>query len=158
MRLWHKDLIPVLPDKQLLGQWRECCAIASNIANKGTPNHILVNKIMDYNIDHFWSYGKYIANEMERRSFKVDFEKFNQWFPFGGYEFIPIDKLFYLWHNDRYLAQCFCNLQEKYDCGAIGWYDYEPIYCMYKRVTKKKLATVFDGIASELVTKYDLPL
>ena len=23
------------------------------------------------------------------------------------------------WHNDRYLVQCYNNLQEKYDCGAI---------------------------------------
>jgi uncharacterized protein (TIGR02328 family) len=35
MRLWHKDLIPILPDKQLLGQWRECCLIAKNIKEKG---------------------------------------------------------------------------------------------------------------------------
>lgn len=25
-----------------------------------------------------------------------------------------------LWHNDRYLIQCYYNLQEKYDCGAIS--------------------------------------
>ena len=48
MRLWHVDLIDVLPRKQLLSQWRECCAIAKSIADKGTPNHILVNKITDY--------------------------------------------------------------------------------------------------------------
>jgi uncharacterized protein (TIGR02328 family) len=34
MRLWHKDLISVLPRQQLLGQWRECCLIARNIAEK----------------------------------------------------------------------------------------------------------------------------
>ena len=48
MRLWHKDLIAFLPRKQLLGQWRECCAIARNIAVNGTPNHVLVNKVLDY--------------------------------------------------------------------------------------------------------------
>ena len=35
MRLWHKDLIDSLPRKQLLGQWRECCAIIKNIKEKG---------------------------------------------------------------------------------------------------------------------------
>lgn len=30
MRLWHKDLIPALPRKQLLGQWRELCAISDD--------------------------------------------------------------------------------------------------------------------------------
>lgn len=43
MRLWHKELIPYLPRQQLIAQWRECCAIASNLASKGTPNHLLVN-------------------------------------------------------------------------------------------------------------------
>ena len=52
MRLWHKDLIKVLPNNQLIGQWRECCAIAVNIKNKGFPNHILVNRIMDYKRSH----------------------------------------------------------------------------------------------------------
>lgn len=35
MRLWHKDLIEVLPRQQLLGQWRECCAIAKKPEGKG---------------------------------------------------------------------------------------------------------------------------
>ena len=48
MRLWHKDLIGVLPQKQLVSQWRECCAIVRNIAVNGSPNHIPVNKVMDY--------------------------------------------------------------------------------------------------------------
>ena len=48
MRCWHKDLISVLPKQQLLGQWRECCLIAKNIAEQGTPNHILVNRIFNY--------------------------------------------------------------------------------------------------------------
>ena len=76
MRLWHKDLIPVLPDKQLLGQWRECCAIAKNIATKGTPNHLLVNKIMDYPIGHFYIYGVLVYTEMKARGFKCEFAKF----------------------------------------------------------------------------------
>ena len=30
MRLWHEQLIPVLPKNQLLGQYRECCALRGN--------------------------------------------------------------------------------------------------------------------------------
>lgn len=63
MRLWHKDLIQILPKNQLLSQWRECCCIARNIAVNGTPNHILVNKIMDYGIAHFYSYTKLVYLE-----------------------------------------------------------------------------------------------
>lgn len=29
MRIWHKDLIPVLPREQLVAQWKECSAIAA---------------------------------------------------------------------------------------------------------------------------------
>ena len=30
MRLWHQDLIKLLPREQLLGQNRECCALRGN--------------------------------------------------------------------------------------------------------------------------------
>lgn len=50
MRLWHYKLISYLPRQQLIAQWRECCAIANNLASKGTLNHLLVNKITEYPI------------------------------------------------------------------------------------------------------------
>lgn len=125
MRLWHKYLIPYLPRQQLLGQWRECCRIAKNIAEHGTPNHILVNKIMDYPIAHFRTYSYFVADEMYQREYKVDKRKFDQYFKLS---FI-IDEyyLFEEWHNDRYLAQCFFNLQEKYDCGGITEAEWDKI-------------------------------
>lgn len=120
MRLWHKDLIPYLPRQQLLGQWRECCCIVRNIAMLGTPNHILVNKVMDYPMGHFWYYGLCVMEEMENRGYKCDFNKFKRWFN-NPYTFpTPTnDGLFEDWHNNRYLVQCLYNLQEKYDCGGI---------------------------------------
>ena len=33
MRLWHEQLIPILPKNQLLGQHRECCAIRGDGMN-----------------------------------------------------------------------------------------------------------------------------
>jgi uncharacterized protein (TIGR02328 family) len=80
MRLWHKDLIDSLPRKQLLGQWRECCAIIKNIKEKGTPNHLLVNKIMDYDLKHFYTYGLYVFIETEHRDYKCNLRKFDQYF------------------------------------------------------------------------------
>lgn len=127
MRLWHKDLIPVLPRQQLLAQWRECCAIASNIANKGTPNHILVNKILDYPSNHFEIYTFSVIDEMRKRDYKVNeksvinfsrnMNKAKEYFT----KRIILDKdsLFKGWHNNRYLLQCIMNLQEKYDCGMF---------------------------------------
>ena len=70
MRLWHKNLIEALPREQLVAQWRECSAIAGNIQTKGTPNHILVNKVLDYDFDHFITYSKMVKlSQEERKSF-----------------------------------------------------------------------------------------
>lgn len=123
MRLWHKVLIPYLPKQQLIAQWRECCAIASNLANKGTPNHILVNKILHYPICQFWIYSKLIVDEMELRGYKVskisknNFQKHYDLLKNNNFDSTCF--IFKDWHNERYLKQCLYNLQEKYDCDGI---------------------------------------
>ena len=135
MRLWHKDLVPVLPRKQLLSQWRECCAIASNIVNKGTPNHILVNKVLCYPIDNFNAYCKMVMMEMSRRGYIVSESVVT--ILFNNIETIR-DRLGYTatkqpevlfedWHNERYFWQCYFNLQEKYDCDGITKEEWLPI-------------------------------
>lgn len=129
MRLWHKDLIPGLPRQQLLGQWRECCLIAKNIAEKGTPNHLLVNKVMEYPREHFVTYAAHVAHEMEKRGYRVDINRFMKW---GGevQAFVRFSTIFAGWHNDRYLIQCFHNLEEKYDCGGISEEEWQKV-CFY---------------------------
>lgn len=130
MRLWHKDLIPYLPRQQLLGQWRECCAIARNISTNGTPNHVLVNKVMDYPVRHFWSYGHMIYDELKERGYMCDWRRFSIWFthlPDEDLMFVFPLELFPDWHNDRYLKQCLMNLQEKADCGAIPAEEWKKI-------------------------------
>ena len=117
MRLWHKDLIPVLPRQQLLGQWREVCCIARNIEVKGSPNHILVNKIMDYPTSHFNTYALAVYREMIKRKYTCDWEKYEKWCT--NKSIINLDDIFPNWHNDRYFWQCYYNLQEKHDCGGI---------------------------------------
>ena len=124
IRLWHKDLISVLPRQQLLGQWRECCLIAKNIAEKGTPNHILVNRVMDFPINHFYRYGIYIVEEMTRRGYYCDKQKFKKYFDTDQYQFVRMENVFPEWHNERYLRQCYYNLEEKYDCGGISEHEW----------------------------------
>ena len=129
MRLWHIDLIPALPDKQLRGQWRECCLIAKAISEKGTPNHLLVNKVMDYPIEHFINYTAAVCHEMFQRGYITEFSRFCQWIPFS-WEWLDvanISEVFPCWHNDRYFAQCYYNLEEKYDCGGISEEEFEKI-------------------------------
>ena len=80
MRLWHKSLISVLPRKQLLGQWRECCLIAKGIKENGTPNHLLVNKVTNYPPGYFLGYCRAIYSEMINRKYTVSWDKLTQYF------------------------------------------------------------------------------
>ena len=132
MRLWHKSLIPVLPRQQLLGQWRECCLIAKQISKNGTPNHILVDKIMDYPRTHFIAYGRLVYNEMKKRGYLCVWWKFIKWFKDEEINH-KFSTIFPDWHNERYLNQCLYNLQEKYDCGGIREYEWALIteYCNF---------------------------
>ena len=131
MRLWHKDLIIALPQQQLLGQWRECCLIAKLIHDNGTPNHILVNKVLDYPMSHFCYYGRLVMIELVRRHYQVNSDKFDQWLRNSDgtvpYPYPTYDELFENWHNERYLVQCIFNLQEKYDCGGISDEEWQRI-------------------------------
>lgn len=128
MRIWHKSLIPYLPREQLIAQWRECSAIAGSIIKNGTPNHILVNKILDYPIEEFIMYSILVRKEMSARGYKTMqsvMDKILSLNPqFDGDVPRP---LFKDWHNHRYLMQCFANLQEKYDCGGIKEEDWKKV-------------------------------
>lgn len=129
MRLWHKKLIYYLPRRQLISQWRECCCIAKNIKDKGTPNHVLVNPIMDYPIEHFIAYTHLVATEMTRRGYDCNRDKFAQYFAKGWDKYIILfSDIFNEWHNERYLKQCYYNLEEKADRGAISKEEWMKIY------------------------------
>ena len=140
MRLWHKDLVPYLPRKQLIGQWRECCLIAKGIAENGTPNHLLVNRVMDYPLDHFYQYTKSVYNEVTKRGHNARWGRFSVYFEVDDdSSFVFDDELFSDWHNDRYLRQCYYNLQEKYDCGGITeeeWRRIDECFGSLRGVTK----------------------
>jgi len=129
MRLWHKDLICVLPREQLVAQWRECSAIAGNILTKGTPNHILVNKIMDYPMDHFITYAAAVRAEMTNRSYRTMDSVWNKIIKVanGNYNILSLEEIYPEWMNNEYLAICYYNLKEKYMCGGIKENDFKHI-------------------------------
>ena len=137
MRLWHKSLIPFLPRLQLVSQWRECCCIAKSIAEKGTPNHILVNKIIDYPIDHFMQYCNLVSKEMHDRGYKCNTSRLTKWTHklTDTYRYIKNDDLFESWHDDIYLRQCLYNLEEKALCGGIPFEEWHKIYEAFKDFT-----------------------
>lgn len=148
IRIWHKSLLSYLPRQQLLGQWRECCCIAKNIAEKGTPNHILVNRIMDYPVTHWEAYCSLVILAMRYRGYKINTEKLYQWnrtiiienkLPKDNSDgLIDSKNIFSNWHNDRYLAQCMFNLEEKYNCKGITDEDWNVLLRGYKEITGKE--------------------
>lgn len=138
MRLWHKDLIKVLPRQQLMAQWRELCCIVRSIEKNGTPNHLLVNKVMDYPVMHFVRYSLDVVNEIKNRGYKVSKIKCKWFFEkVAEYSELFCDECFSPeiyegWHNNRYFKQCYCNLQEKYDCGGISQEEWDKIEAVFR--------------------------
>ena len=123
MRLWSYQLIPVLPNKMLVSQWRECLAIKRQW-EKGTLKHRLVSYVMDCDKKLFASYTRRVMQEMYNRNIKFKADLVREMIEFAGddpgYEN-------YLEHNERYLKQCLYNLQEKADRGIITKEEWQKI-------------------------------
>ena len=135
MRLWHKNLINALPREQLVSQWRECSSIASSIQKNGTPNHLLVNFVLDYDFDHFISYAYYVRQEMTYRGYRTMDTVWNkivalkpQW------KLLPLDEVYPHKMSDFYLKVCYYNLAEKDSCGGISISDWNKIEEKYHQL------------------------
>lgn len=112
MRLWHHKLIPYLPNSQLLAQWRELNSIF-----KKQDKHILINYVYEYPKIHLCKYADMVINEMTKRQITItSFENYDNYFE-ASINTNDISDPFPNHHNNRYLLQCFYNLQEKYDRG-----------------------------------------
>ena len=116
MRLWHYKLIKFIPKSQLLAQWRELNSIF-----KKKDNHILINYAYEYPDENLVAYANIVLEEMDKRHIRV--RSFDNYINLVCVtEPRSVDALmgcnpFKKHHDDRYLLQCFFNLQEKYDRG-----------------------------------------
>ena len=128
MRLWHYKLISVLPNAMLVSQWRECIAIKRQW-EKGTLKHRLVSHVQWHDYCYFSSYVRLIIEEMINRNIKFQIKYWDEIIDFCDGNFITEN---YKEHNDRYLKQCYYNLQEKYDRGIITEEEWEKIEDMFK--------------------------
>lgn len=121
MRLWHTKLIKVLPKMHLQAQWREIFAIAGAIEKNGTPNHVLVNFVLDYDYDNLISYAYYLRQEMSNRNIRTMnsvWEKIISLKP--NYTILPLEEVYKEKMNNVYLKICCYNLYEKYLCGMFN--------------------------------------
>ena len=132
MRLWSKQLIHVLPRQQLVAQWRELSSIAGNIKLKGTPNHILVNRIMNYPLDHFITYAALVRGEMGNRGYRTMDSVANKIISLKpDWQAVPTNELYDQWMDSTYLTICYWNLYEKYLCNGITTEEWDKINQAY---------------------------
>ena len=138
MRMWHYKLLPYLPELQFKGQLRELVAIMRDWRDKGTTNHLLINKVMDY--------GK-----CELMRYFVCYEscyhfRYGHWLDRYSDEFVRFcgkmdDDRHYSdgWHDDEYLRICMANLYEKHKYGRgksrISDAEWEFLLKGYKKIT-----------------------
>lgn len=144
MRCWHKDIVKSLPELQLKSQWRELVIMAKDIHEKGSTNHLLINQIMMYDVNHFNSYCQIVMSAMIDRGITVtsqSCQKLNSYTGFvpNGKLFVTRDELFWDWHNKDYLRVCLCNLYEKHHFGVgksrITDEEWETLCRGYKEIT-----------------------
>ena len=138
MRLWHIDLISCLPREQLISSWRELSAIAGSIKNKRTPNHILVNFVLDYDYDNFISYAAEIRSEMTKRGYRTMDSVWNKITSLKpNWNQLPHNEIYKEKMNNTYLEICYYNLYEKYLCGGIDGYDFGKIMRIKEEITNE---------------------
>ena len=134
MRIWSWQLIPYLSDLQFKGQLRELTAIMRSWRDNGTTNHILINKVMEYEKKHLTSYLLLYRKEYIKRYHKdIDRGILYEFFDFASYKinqdftWSPVtnkivavrvlNNFFPDWHNKEYLRVCMANLYEKHHFG-----------------------------------------
>lgn len=141
MRLWHTDLISVLPREQLVAQWRELSAIAGAIQKKGTPNHILVNFVLNYDYDNFISYAAEVREEMTKRGYRTMNSVWEKIVSLkANWVKLPHNKIYKEKMDNIYLEICYYNLYEKYLCGGIEEKDWDNIF---KKMTEMRNGIIY---------------
>ncbi len=135
MRLWHHEMIDLLPKSQLLAQWRELNSIFAK-----EDRHILINYIYEYPKEHLFVYTSSILQEMRARNINIrTIDKMKCYFsdidpnnivhePFSGH------------HDDEYFEICYFNLKEKFLRGQKDFERerFDKLEDRYKTIQAKK--------------------
>lgn len=133
MRIWDYRLLPYLPDAQFKGQLRELVAIMHDWRDKGTTNHLLINRVMEYPKGDLTSYFLLYDIEYGNRYQKQHCELAIEFVNFSKGDHFTVEP-FKGWHNKEYLRVCMANLYEKHFFG-IG----------KSRITDEERQVLLDG-------------
>ena len=104
MRLWHTDLISVLPRQQLLTQWRELCSIYAK-----QDNHILISFVYK-DISSFKKYSDLVIAEFNHRGYTIREQSMSKYRDyFSDKDLVDVSEIFPEKMNMRYFKQCYYN-------------------------------------------------
>ena len=157
MRIWHTELVPLLPTWLLEQQWEDCLEIAKNIALTGDPGDPMVYPVIEYDFHHLDFYCGMVQDALAKRDVKVTRHVLNRLLKQAmerprkvrrKQTVIQIPEqasdVFRLWHTPHYFRQCFFRLEEMYDRGLITDDDWMPIgMIVYDWVTNEKRRKAF---------------
>lgn len=116
MRLWHQDLIPLLPRGQLLGQHREIAALRGLGWGR---RHSTVDYVFRHPPYKLYQFHLVVMDEMKRREYHPDPRWYDPLYrggrcePYGIAVPVPLTRPIYPEHDDRYLRECLINLKAK---------------------------------------------
>ena len=135
MRLWHYEMIPILPRQQLLGQHRELAALRGNGWGK---KHSTINYVFLHPWEYLYQYHMLILKEMQRRGYHPDprWEKFD--YRGKNCAALIIDwecrtriNKQYPEHDKKYLHSCLKNLSAKLQAAPEGKYKQAEIIAFF---------------------------
>lgn len=143
MRLWQKDIVKSLPELQLRSQWRELVAIAKGLYETGGfTNHLLINQIMNYDINHFVAYVHIVYEALLERGFYPTMQsvtKLKEYVGFNPNKKVIIECVYKDWHTKEYLRSNMANLWEKHFMGVgksrITDEEWQRLLDGYKHIT-----------------------
>lgn len=143
MRLWHYRLLPYLPELQFKGQYREIVAIMHDWRDKGTTNHILINRVMKYHKAELLRYYLLYIQLYHIRYHKRCDDLMKEFVDFVKPD-LPVDsnvnacEIYSGWHDQEYLKICMANLLEKHNGvgkSRISDAEWETLLKGYREIT-----------------------
>lgn len=148
MRLWHYQLIPYLPNSQLVSQWRELNAIFTK-----ETNHILINYIYDYSKEELYDYTNLVLDELKKRNINIKtLNNYNRYF-MDIQDYIeslkPYAKLEINSAVEFPLRPLLKDLSKKYNCTFI---DLEKRVAIYKSETRDNLINLYNDDTFDKIT------
>ena len=125
MRLWHKNLIEVLPSIVLLHLWKECCDISKRFGDLNEiqyfdgRNYVVISRVQ------FSTYCRMVHGELINRGWPCNISDVSKWL--GEFEECKDNDIFSTWHNNAYLWRCYDALEEMLDYGEISKDDFARV-------------------------------